>query len=103
MDWQAAGDGLITRSVGQGLDWLDVTYTIGQSYDTTLSQMGVGGILEGFRYATGAEILTLANQNGFVGGDLNGETNNNNPPPSWKILMTAVGVLHIAQSAILLF
>lgn len=42
-----------------GLDWLDVTATAGKSYDEVLSQLGAGGLYEGWHYATGIQFNTL--------------------------------------------
>jgi len=38
-----------------GLDWLDINNTFGLSYDYVSSQLGDGGLFEGWRYATGVE------------------------------------------------
>lgn len=51
-----AGDKLITRDTDTGLDWLDLTETTGISYDDMLLELGVGGMYEGFRYATTADV-----------------------------------------------
>jgi len=42
-----------------GLDWLDVTATIGQSYDEVSAQLGRGGKYEGWKYATSAQLKQL--------------------------------------------
>lgn len=42
-----------------GLDWLDVTASMGRSYDDVASQFGLGGDFEGWRFATSAEFVTL--------------------------------------------
>ncbi len=42
-----------------GFDWLDVTKTLGQSYDGVTGQLKAGGALEGWRYASGLELNTL--------------------------------------------
>jgi len=59
LDWRVAGDNLITRDTGSGLDWLDLTETNNMSYDTVQGQLGVGGAFEGFRYATNAEVISM--------------------------------------------
>jgi len=42
-----------------GLDWLDVTTSVNQSYNYVSSQFGADGAYEGWRYATTAEFNTL--------------------------------------------
>ncbi len=59
VDWQSAGDNLITRDTDTGLNWLDLTVTNGMSYNTVNGQLGSGGLYEGFRYATGQEVVDL--------------------------------------------
>jgi hypothetical protein len=39
-----------------GMDWLDLTQTRGQSFDEVMSQTSAGQLLEGWRFATKAEI-----------------------------------------------
>lgn len=56
-------DTYTTDSVS-GLDWLDVTATVNQSYDTVTSQFGVGGNYEGWRYATATEFNALVSNAG---------------------------------------
>ena len=58
-DWHTAGDNLITRDNTTGLDWLDLTETNGMSQNYVLTQLEVGGLFEGFRYATQAEAVSL--------------------------------------------
>ena len=49
--------------VSSGLQWLEFEHANGMSYNNVISQMGAGGTLEGYRYATSAEVLNLfANQ-----------------------------------------
>jgi hypothetical protein len=46
-----------------GLQWLEFEHANAMSYNDVISQMGSGGTLEGYRYATSAEVLNLfANQ-----------------------------------------
>ena len=59
VDWQSAGNNLITRDTTSGLDWLDLTETNGLSRDYVLTQLGVGGLYEGWRYASSTEVVTL--------------------------------------------
>jgi len=42
-----------------GLDWLDVTSSVYQSYNYVSSQFGSGGLYEGYSYATGAQVNEL--------------------------------------------
>ena len=44
---------------GTELDWLDVTTTQNQSYDYVFSQLEVGGLYEGWRYASHYEVRNL--------------------------------------------
>lgn len=48
-------NGSYTTDTISGLDWLDVTTSVNQSYNYVSSQFGVGGDYEGWRYATGME------------------------------------------------
>jgi hypothetical protein len=63
-DWLSLGDGLLTYDASTGLEWLDLTYTKGQSiasgealpfFDTTAASGR-------FRWATTAEIVDLLNE-----------------------------------------
>lgn len=58
-DWQAPGDGLLTRDTATGLKWLDVTVSQGLSWNASVSELGAGGRLAGFRRATDAEIVNF--------------------------------------------
>lgn len=60
------GTDTITRDTDTGLDWLDVTVTRGLSYNQVTAQMGAGGIYEGWRYATMAELDTLISNFGYT-------------------------------------
>lgn len=42
-----------------GFDWLDVTASVNRSYNDVSSQFGIGGLFEGWRYATGLEFNGL--------------------------------------------
>ena len=52
-------NGTYTTDTATGLDWLDLTASIGLSYNNVSSQFGAGGAFAGWRYATGAELTTL--------------------------------------------
>ena len=58
-DLFTSGDGLITSDLNTGLYWLDLTVTTNLSYNDVLTQISTGGFLEGFRYATVADVDTL--------------------------------------------
>jgi len=58
-DWHTAGDNLITRDTASGLDWIDLTETNGQSYNFVSGELGIGGLYEGYRYATDDEVISL--------------------------------------------
>ena len=70
-DWKTTGDNLITRD-DFGLEWLDLTETTSQNYYSIISQLGIGGQYEGWRYASLANISNLwvsagADPNYFTG------------------------------------
>lgn len=46
------GIGALTRDTDQGLDFLDVTFSMNRSFNDVSGHFGVGGNFEGFRYAT---------------------------------------------------
>ena len=49
----------VTRDLATGLEWLDLTTSLGLSYDDVQLQFGPGGGFEGWRHATTAEVTTL--------------------------------------------
>jgi len=53
----------VTRDTVGGLDWLDLTETLGDSYNTALASTWV--TVEGFRHATQAEAEAFFGQAGF--------------------------------------
>lgn len=57
--------GNITRDTESGLDWLDLTETVGLSYNEVTAQMGPGGAYEGWRYATTQELDQLIGHWGY--------------------------------------
>lgn len=60
-----AQDGFnITRDIDNGLEWFDFSLTLGRSYNDILGDLGSGGLLEGWRFATSAEFLALGNSAG---------------------------------------
>ncbi|MCW8911259.1 MAG: hypothetical protein OQK76_11655, partial [Gammaproteobacteria bacterium] len=56
-NWQSVGD--ITRDTVSGLNWLDLTETLGMSRIAVEDQLVAGGQFEGFRYATADEVVGL--------------------------------------------
>jgi hypothetical protein len=52
-------NGTYLSDTNTGLDWLDVTATVNMSYSDVSTQLGAGGLFEGWRYATAAEFGTL--------------------------------------------
>lgn len=65
LDWQAAGDGGLTFDTATNLEWLDLTYTAGQSYNEVSGELGEGGAFAGFRYATVDDVATLFSDAGI--------------------------------------
>lgn len=59
IDWQSTGDNLISRDTSSSLDWLDLTETNNMTMLQVKSQLGSGGAFEGWRYATGTEVISL--------------------------------------------
>jgi hypothetical protein len=57
LDLNVAGDKLITLDTETGLEWLDLTATLGQAHDTALLSTFV--TTQGFRHAIQGEVLTL--------------------------------------------
>jgi len=43
MDWQTAGDNLLTQDTVSGLQWLDLTETYGSPFGTVSAEFGAGG------------------------------------------------------------
>jgi hypothetical protein len=67
-DLFTSGDGLITYDTDTGLYWLDLTLTTNLSYNEVLNEISEGGSLEGFWYATTADIDTLQVSAGLPSG-----------------------------------
>jgi hypothetical protein len=59
-----ANEGSFEYTTGSttGLDWLDMSYTLGQSYNTVSSLMVSGGTFDGWRYASISEIIDFWNE-----------------------------------------
>jgi len=76
-DWQATGDGLLTRDTANNLDWLDWTQGLDLSYIDMQPELLPGGRFEGFRYATLDELNAFMLSGGVP--DLGGRTEANVP------------------------
>ena len=51
VDWKTPGDNLVTRDTDSGLEWLDLTVTVGRSANDIRSQILAGGEFDGWRFA----------------------------------------------------
>jgi hypothetical protein len=70
LDLYNPGDKLITSDTDTGLYWLDLIVTQDFSYNDSLIKMNPGGSLEGFRYATVADVYGLQVSAGLPAGKL---------------------------------
>ena len=79
VDWQTAGDGLLTLDTSTGLYWLDWTVATNLSRDTMEVELQAGGSFGGmgFRYASVAELHALCGAAGAP--DVDGRTAANVP------------------------
>jgi len=80
VDFNTAGDGLLTFDTDTGLEWLSPALSIDRSFDEISTQFGAGGDFEGFRHAVTDEVIALfaeggvrtvleANGDEFLGND----------------------------------
>lgn len=60
-DLYALGDNLLTQDSRSGLEWLDLTETNNMTFNEVSSELGTGGMFEGWRYATNEEVVSLWN------------------------------------------
>ena len=58
-------NGMTTIDTDTGLEWLDLTETLGQSYNSVAAGFGGFTTTDGFRYATQFEVSTLFTNAGF--------------------------------------
>jgi len=65
-DLYTSGDGLITFDESTELEWLDISQTVGWSYNQLVTEFGVGGAFEGWRYAMPDEWRHLIGEAGLV-------------------------------------
>jgi hypothetical protein len=66
LGWISRGDGLITAD-DNGLYWLDLSITRNSSFEYVSAQLATGRLLEGWRYATRAEVEGLWDSAGGIG------------------------------------
>ena len=60
-------NGDITTDTITGLEWLDATLSADKSYKYVSSQFGIGGVFEGWRYATSNELSSFFDSAGGGG------------------------------------
>ncbi len=65
LDWEVAGDNAITRDTTTNLDWLDLTATVGRSFNDVSRNLYLGGDFECFRHATFDEVFSLLTSVGW--------------------------------------
>ncbi|MEG3764938.1 hypothetical protein [Alteromonas sp. 14N.309.X.WAT.G.H12] len=58
-DWVSEGDGLITVDSSTGLEWLDLSETIGMSISDVQEELEEGGLFYGWRLPTYEEVYAL--------------------------------------------
>jgi len=96
-DLFSAGDGLVTFDSMTGLQWLDVTETVGLSYGDVLNSQYITDL--SFRYATQQELISLYDHAGGSGDYLvprnsNGDYNGVPVPENYDaatLLLTLMG------------
>ena len=59
VDWQTAGDGLLTRDTVSGLEWMDINPTYYITANQMLALFAPGQLYEGFRFATTDDLITV--------------------------------------------
>ena len=85
VDLNTAGDGLLTLDTNTNIEWLDLTLTQGQSYNSILANFG-GYVGQGFRHAIEAELCGLF---GALGDQVLGCANNQTNIFSTSILQSS--------------
>lgn len=61
LDWKDTGDNKATLHEETGIEWLKLTNTSNMSHNYVQSQLGVGGLFEGWRMATVSEVTFVNN------------------------------------------
>lgn len=74
-DWQTPGDAKLLLDTDTGLRWLDLSMTANMSHDMVAANLQPGGVYEGFRLATQAEVLTLWSDVGIFNTERDWVTN----------------------------
>lgn len=72
VDWQTAGDGLLTRDTATGLEWLDLSQTYNQTVAAVQPQLGAGNTFDGFRLALAGEVHQLMGDAGIPFSNVTG-------------------------------
>lgn len=62
LDRNVPGDSELLFDTSTGFLWLDLSVTLGESYNQVITQMQAGGTYENYRYATRDEVLYLWSQ-----------------------------------------
>ena len=70
-DWLTSGDGLLTFDASTGLEWLDLSVTLGNSINDTEAESFFGE----FRWATTTQVEDLTFVTGLTSNPLNPVTN----------------------------
>ena len=91
LDHPVHGLGSITRDLDLGLDFLDVNLSADLTMDYVLTQFGVGGDFEGFRYATVGEFLSLTTRVFEPDPRLGHPVQADQADPEWGELILALG------------
>ncbi len=83
VDLLTVGDGLLTRDLDNGLDWLDLPLTMSGGFNRTFADIsgkfGPGAEFDGFRYATLAELTAFWTSAGIPEIDAGGTAANFTP------------------------
>ncbi|MEW8000470.1 MAG: PEP-CTERM sorting domain-containing protein [Candidatus Thiodiazotropha endolucinida] len=68
VDYLTSGDKLLTKDLNTGLYWLDLNQTTNISYQDMLFSLEPGGLFDGFRYASVADVNQLQESAGLFSG-----------------------------------
>jgi hypothetical protein len=86
VDFISGGDRLLTRDTASGLEWLDLTTTVGLSWNSLVHEGAGGWLAQGFRHATTAEVSGLFSHAGI-----------SQTPPVWAVTGEAAQVSNLLQ------
>ncbi|MFC1773854.1 VPLPA-CTERM sorting domain-containing protein [Pseudomonadota bacterium] len=70
-DWQTPGDENLLFDTVTNMRWLDLSVTADISHDTVVTNLGTGGLFEGWRLATQEEVLELWGHAGITNTERN--------------------------------